>query len=70
MKTAKATVHTIEIQCPYCNEPAESPYTGSQLWPIYDVDYLITSGGQVYECDNCGEEFKIPARVPGCKIGA
>lgn len=68
IKTAKLTAITVEVTCPHCQEAAESPYTGSQLWPIYDVDYLITEAGQVYTCDNCGEDFKIPKRVPGRSI--
>lgn len=58
-KTAKRRrARVFEMECPYCEQPMDSPYNGSQLWNSND-----SRAGKIIECSACGAEVKMPKSV-------
>ncbi len=52
MKKAKATIHTVWLECPYCGGDVSS-VGGEQ-----SIDF---SSSDVLTCDDCGKEVSMPS---------
>ena len=63
MKVAKLQTFAVDVICPNCEELVEEPKTSSFMWEIGQL-----KRGQVNECNNCGEKFKLPVRVSAAAI--
>lgn len=58
-KTAKRRpARVFEMECPYCEQPMDSPVNGSQLWQTNDA-----RAGQIVACMACGADVKMPKSV-------
>lgn len=64
MKVAIIKTQSITVVCPECGMEADSPYSASKFWPVEDN----LQAGQEYYCSECGEEFKLPTRVPSLNL--
>lgn len=58
MKEAKLSIALFEVECPYCRQLSEEPFSGSLLWPINEFEL-----GEECDCSECGEIFRLPKRV-------
>jgi hypothetical protein len=53
MKTAKYSVVTVDILCPYCEGETYAP-CGGVAWEVIEIE-----SGAIVHCEN-GHQFKLP----------
>lgn len=63
MKTAKARIFMFDLECPHCSGLLSSPAgDGSLSWSFHEACPATA------KCADCGEESKVPSRIPGERI--
>ncbi len=61
IKTAKVEVVMFDVNCPYC-EGDVTCSNGSYNW---DISAPEDTSKKPYECELCGEKFRLPKAVRG-----